>query len=122
MDMMEGTALAMLAASQGARDKLLIVGFGVLSIGFLMGVLISFIFISMPMTETYNIQMAKITENGSLSCYNTKGMANPAVVEFNNLREYCDNMYVLDRTRANLSDQLGTNFPFMKINKTIGGK
>jgi uncharacterized membrane protein YeiB len=113
MDFMGGVGLAMLAASKELRDKLIIMGIGMLLIGFLFGVLLSFIVITTPLTDAYNTQLMKFSQNGTLKCFDTVNMSTPVVVDFPNIQSYCTNLYVLNGLK-NETDPRKINFPFMK--------
>jgi hypothetical protein len=114
MDIAEGSIYALIALSKDFQKKLLFAGSGILMVGILLGILIAFVFISQPLIEKYNTQLNKMTNNQTMKCFDTGNMSTPVVIDFPNIQSYCANIYVLDGLKKNMSDQVGTNFPFMK--------
>lgn len=76
-------------------QKTLIIGIICLfAIGLLLGVLAAFYIIQQPLNEHYQAELARITDNGKLRCFDLSNMTftgQPIVVDNLNFRQFCDN-------------------------------
>jgi hypothetical protein len=86
---MEDAAIAMISASPAAARKLLILGCGLIVVGVLLGILISFYFVSNPLAQKYNERYAQLTQNGTLKCFNVSDMREPIVLDSLEISQYC---------------------------------
>jgi hypothetical protein len=93
MDAIEGAILALIATSKEFQIKLFGMGASLVVIGFLLGLLAAFVFITEPLTEMYKTQYEKLTKNETLKCYDTTNMTSPFLVDRLKLRDYCTATY-----------------------------
>ena len=96
MDMVEGAILGLIATSKEFQIKLFGIGASLVVIGFLLGLLAAFVFITEPLTEIHKTQYNKITNNETLKCYDAINMTTPLLVDSLKLRDYCTATYCSD--------------------------
>lgn len=85
--------MGLIATSREFQIKLLGMGISLLVIGFLVGILVAFVFITEPLTEIYKTQYNKLTKNETLKCYDSTNMTQPFLVDRLKLRDYCTATY-----------------------------
>jgi hypothetical protein len=93
MDFAETTILGLIAINPGFQKKALLIGLAIFTIAFLLGVLVAFVTITMPLTDIYMNKYNQITQNDTLKCYNVSGMLSPIAVDNSKMSQYCRATY-----------------------------
>jgi len=89
MDSMEMMIMGLIATCKEFQMKILFIGMSLFVIGLLIGFLISFMMISQPLSDAYNKQYAKLTNNDTLKCFNVTNLYDPIVLDRLEIDAYC---------------------------------
>jgi hypothetical protein len=96
MDFAETTILGLIAINPSFQKKAAIVGLAIFIIAFLLGILLAFVAITMPLTDIYQTKYNELTKNDTLKCFDSTNMTNPILIDKLKLRDYCVAYYCSD--------------------------